>query len=193
MSSSGYTAWNVTAGEVPTTAYWNILGSNDASFNTGNGFNDGIILPRHISTTTSTWAWTPWVPNFTGFSLGDGTVDATYVQIGKTVHWQLLVTGGAASSLTGSWFITCPVPAHARYLNSARWPIGTLEFEDAGIGNCPGAMILANLSGALVFQALYYYVPGVGQHLNWSGTGSGVPFTFNLNDTLQASGTYEAA
>lgn len=51
MSSSGYVAWGVTAGEIPTTAYWNILGYNDASFNTGNGFNDSIIIPRHMGLT----------------------------------------------------------------------------------------------------------------------------------------------
>lgn len=49
MASSGYTAWSVTAGEQPTTAYWNILGTNDESFNTGTGFNDGIIVSRHIA------------------------------------------------------------------------------------------------------------------------------------------------
>lgn len=47
MSQSGYTPWVVTAGEIPTTAYWNILGANDASFNTGNGFNDNILQSRH--------------------------------------------------------------------------------------------------------------------------------------------------
>lgn len=49
MSASGYTAWSVTAGEIPTTAYWNILGSNDASFNNGNGINDSAIVTRHIA------------------------------------------------------------------------------------------------------------------------------------------------
>jgi hypothetical protein len=49
MASSGYIPWSVTAGEVPTTSYWNILGANDASFNSGNGFNDQIIIPRHIN------------------------------------------------------------------------------------------------------------------------------------------------
>ena len=49
MSSSGYIPWAVTAGEVPTTAYWNILGSNDASFNSGTGFNDGAVAARHLS------------------------------------------------------------------------------------------------------------------------------------------------
>lgn len=50
MSSSIYTPWVVTVGEQPTTAYWNILGSNDASFNTGQGFNDNIITWRHLAT-----------------------------------------------------------------------------------------------------------------------------------------------
>ncbi len=49
MPATIYTAWSVTAGEQPTTAYWNILGSNDGSFNTGNGFNDAIIIARHIA------------------------------------------------------------------------------------------------------------------------------------------------
>lgn len=49
MASSGYTALTFTAGEVPTTAQWNLLWSNDASFNTGNGFNDGIIITRHLA------------------------------------------------------------------------------------------------------------------------------------------------
>jgi len=49
MASSGYTPWSVTVGEQPTTVYWNLLGSNDASFNTGAGFNDDIIVWRHLS------------------------------------------------------------------------------------------------------------------------------------------------
>ena len=49
MPSSGYTAISFTAGEQPTTAKWNLVGSNDASFNTGNGFNDGVIVTRHIA------------------------------------------------------------------------------------------------------------------------------------------------
>lgn len=32
-----YAAWSVIAGEQPTTAKWNILGTNDASFNNGTG------------------------------------------------------------------------------------------------------------------------------------------------------------
>lgn len=61
MSSTGYTPWVVTVGEQPTTAYWNLLGANDASFNNGQGFNDNIIAWRHLSTdiipTGTIWTW----------------------------------------------------------------------------------------------------------------------------------------
>lgn len=49
MASSGYAAWSVVADEQPTAAKWNILGSNMASFNNGNGFEDDIIINRHIA------------------------------------------------------------------------------------------------------------------------------------------------
>ena len=50
MASSGYTAFAFTAGEIPTTAQWNLIPYNDASFNNGNGFNDNIIVTRHFAT-----------------------------------------------------------------------------------------------------------------------------------------------
>lgn len=49
MASSGYTAITFVANEQPTTAKWNLIGSNDASFNSGNGFEDGIIIARHLA------------------------------------------------------------------------------------------------------------------------------------------------
>jgi hypothetical protein len=49
MPSSGYTANSFTANQQPTTAIWNELWANDASFNSGAGFNDSIIITRHIA------------------------------------------------------------------------------------------------------------------------------------------------
>ena len=39
----GYTAWSVVYGEQPSAAKWNILGTNDASFNDGTGIADDAI------------------------------------------------------------------------------------------------------------------------------------------------------
>lgn len=43
-----YSAWSVSGGEVPTTAKWNILGTNDASFNDGTGIGSRAITSTHI-------------------------------------------------------------------------------------------------------------------------------------------------
>lgn len=44
-----YSADTFTAGEQPTTAKWNKLWSNDASFNDGTGIADDVIKSRHIN------------------------------------------------------------------------------------------------------------------------------------------------
>lgn len=40
-----YVAWSVVFGEQPSAAKWNILGTNDASFNDGTGIGAGVITP----------------------------------------------------------------------------------------------------------------------------------------------------
>lgn len=45
----GYVAWSVVFGEQPSASKWNILGTNDASFNDGTGIADDAILARHVS------------------------------------------------------------------------------------------------------------------------------------------------
>jgi len=49
MASSGYTAITFVANEQPTTAKWNLIGSNDSSFNLGTGLEDAVIINRHLA------------------------------------------------------------------------------------------------------------------------------------------------
>lgn len=103
MSQSGYTAWNVTAGEVPTTAYWNILGYNDASFNTGNGFNDGIIIARHFAAgAAGTTAVRPNYLQATGNTNGTTTrsVSSSNYLVPGTI---LTYTTGSTNELLQIW------------------------------------------------------------------------------------------
>lgn len=48
----GYVAWSVVFGEQPSAAKWNILGTNDSSFNDGTGLNTGAIQ-QQVSTLSS--------------------------------------------------------------------------------------------------------------------------------------------
>ncbi len=93
MPSSGYAAWSVIAGEQPTAAKWNILGTNDASFNTGNGFNDNIIVTRHIADSQVTGAK---IASYRGKRQNDTTntdETAAIIQYG----WGAVVMGGSGA------------------------------------------------------------------------------------------------
>jgi len=45
-----YASWSVVFGEQPSAAKWNILGTNDASFNDGTGIGDNAIAARSLAT-----------------------------------------------------------------------------------------------------------------------------------------------
>lgn len=124
MSSSGYVPWSVTAGEVPTTAYWNLLGSNDASFNTGNGFNDGIIINRHMANSSvtgnnlslgfakfygnlsSNWTTTSAVANVPGINCSITTNGgAIYIYTAATFSTSTQ-TGSMGVSVNGTNYVT---------------------------------------------------------------------------------------
>lgn len=44
-----YASWSVVFGEQPSATKWNILGTNDASFNDGTGIANGAITTAHIA------------------------------------------------------------------------------------------------------------------------------------------------
>lgn len=49
MASSGYTAITFVADQLLTSTVMNQMAANDAAFNNGNGFEDSIILTRHLN------------------------------------------------------------------------------------------------------------------------------------------------
>jgi len=56
MPSSGYTVITFVADELLTSTKMNQMGANDAAFNNGNGFEDGIIVTRHYASESITAA-----------------------------------------------------------------------------------------------------------------------------------------
>ena len=44
-----YAGWSVVYGEQPSATKWNILGTNDASFNDGTGIADDKVIARHLA------------------------------------------------------------------------------------------------------------------------------------------------
>lgn len=138
MATSGYQAWSVSAGEVPTTAYWNILGSNDASLSNGNGIQDGAIGTRQLASNSVTYIsqiWSDLISSssqtyvntwttITSWNAGSLTTHGGWVVFhlqfstwnntsGAQVSWRLVLNGsGYVPAYSGSTFMVNAVSTH---------------------------------------------------------------------------------
>ena len=92
---------DITADSITMNASGSVDFSN-AQIDTADIADSAITPEKLISGTGSNWAWQDWTPTYTNFSLGNGTVDARYTQIGKTVHFTISIVLGSTSSMTGS-------------------------------------------------------------------------------------------
>lgn len=139
-------------------------------------------------------AWQSWTPTWTGATtnpvLGNGTLTATYLQIGKTVSWRLsLKIGSTTTTGSGLWSFSLPVNAHAAMLPSSGLGsgIGTWYGENPGTVGYGGSVVLATAST----MAMSY--------TNNTSTGAqaqirnNLPAAWSTNWFVLASGSYEAA
>jgi len=80
-----YAAWSVVFGEQPSAAKWNILGTNDASFNDGSGIGTNAIAAASLKTNAITLGYAQSTSNFSA-SPGAGTyADVTNLSVTVTV------------------------------------------------------------------------------------------------------------
>lgn len=86
-----YASWSVTFGEQPSAAKWNILGTNDASFNDGTGIANAAIGPSKLATGAATSV----------VATTETTTSATYT--GLTTPNAVTVTVGANGLLLVTW------------------------------------------------------------------------------------------
>lgn len=66
-------------------------------------------------------AWQAYTPTYTNFTLGNGTVSAAYMQVGKMAGYRGLVTLGSTSSVSGIFRVSLPV---AHVSSAAYYPLG---------------------------------------------------------------------
>src|SRR5947209_8007473 len=86
----GYNAISFSAGEQPTTAKWNILGSNDSSFNDGTGIANGAILSTHLKLTGTQNA---------SVTTGESTTSLTYTDLATTTDSVTVTIGSSGLAL----------------------------------------------------------------------------------------------
>ena len=152
-----YSADTFVADEQPTTAKWNKLWANDASFNDGTGIGTGAIVSAAIaagaitnaklSTTTGELggAWQNWTPTI---SNSGGTITATanwakYMVIGKSILWNANISISAVSA-AGGLGVTAPVASRVagQFCGAGR--------EDAVVGNMSQILFKSSTTVMLV-------------------------------------------
>lgn len=161
-----------------------------ASVNIKSGvLNTNNSVPNNTLSNTGTfgsaWAWTSWVPSFTNFTLGNGTITyAKYCQVGKSIFYRLKIVLGSTSVMGISPIFSLPVTASSSYV--------------AGdITHMTGE--LQDFTGARWFATFYYQTSTTVEitYLNASANIVGItataPFTWAVSDNLALNGVYEAA
>lgn len=122
-------------------------------------------------------AWTPYTTTFhgTGADLGTGTLVSRYAQIGRTVHFSWLLTGGAGTTLGTGGGINNLLPVAP--LDAANIDVTGTYRSVSGVADALG--VSKNAGGAW-----------------WDAySGSGVALTGSIPASyrIRISGTYEAA
>jgi hypothetical protein len=152
------------------------------------GVDNAYLRPDSTASTGLKWdndAWTSYTPTWTNLTIGNGTNNFAYKQIGKTVFVRGSFTFGSTSSISGVPAFTLPVTSISYPSNST---FGHVYIEDNGLQAFHGFSLFASTTTAnmRVLGANGTYVSSV-------DPSSTVPFTWSTNDFFRVNFTYEAA
>lgn len=118
-----------------------------------------------------------WVPDWSGVTVGNGTVFARYVQAGKQITAVFQLVLGSTSAVTGDVSFSLPVPSHGYAFGSARLQdIGTTTFQGQAIA-----------AGARCFVRRLAVSGG---NIVATGLAANTPFTWAATDVIEGSITY---
>lgn len=131
-------------------------------------------------------AWQSWTPTWTNFTVGNGTVDAKYIQIGKTVHARLRAVMGSTSSMGSDPVFTLPVTPHTAYVQPETVGHGFLLDSGTSLYH-----VLVTFDGS--YRGLMYAVVTSGAYGTYGSITASVPFVWGTNDGFGLNLTYEAA
>lgn len=131
-------------------------------------------------------AWTSWSPTWTNLTVGNGTLTARYVQMGKTIHFYLKLVLGSTSSIGGSVDFTLPAAPSVGTANVDH-PFN-VTILDSGTAQFGGATVFS--SGSTVTLKVESVGGTYNTLTNFSST---VPMTWTTGDAFVVTGTYEAA
>lgn len=156
------------------------------AFNVANTYTQSQVDGFITSLGGTATAWTSYTPTWTNLTVGNGTSDFKYKQIGKTVHVIGRFQFGSTSSMGTDPQMSLPVTSVSYH---STVPLGTGTLQDSGT-NTFGGYIRPNNTTSVIFT----YLSVSGSYIAASSTPtSTLPFTWTTGDALTVNITYEAA
>lgn len=152
---------------------------------------DASVFPANLTAglSSSSWAWQSWTPSWTNLTLGNGVLEATYIQIGKTINFRIMLTLGTTTNISGAVSFSLPVTA-AAYYGNVRSFIGGFELEDSGVSNYSG--FVGIITSTTLGQFDLITANGATYH-GFVGLSNTAPTGLGNGDFISGHGTYEAA
>ena len=133
-------------------------------------------------------AWSSWTPSWTNFTVGNGTVTAKYVRVGRFIHFYVDVTLGSTSSMGTNARFSLPVTGVSRGGTATTQPIGQARYWDTSASGTYQARLFYQSTTDATIQHLTVS----GSNITSAGTASNSPFTWANGDEIHIQGTYEA-
>lgn len=132
-------------------------------------------------------AYTPtWTSNASAPVIGNATVTARYVRIGRLVHaWGCIAFGSSSTFGSGQYYFDLPVAAAA--FGTSRAIVGTVSLFDSS-GSVTG-LAAAQLESATKFKSIYGATYLGAETIATSST----PWTWAQSDVIAWNLLYEAA
>jgi hypothetical protein len=146
---------------------------------------DGAVTPAKLQTGAgSSWALATWTPTWTNLSVGNGTLTAKYVQIGKLVYGRVKLVFGTTTAISGDVSFTIPVTAAVSGSDIVSQMAQMTQGGTRNIG-----LLLA--TSTTVFNV--YVGNSAGTYTTITALSSLIPFTWANGNVLDFSFIYEAA
>ena len=165
--------------------------ANDTPARLAVGANGTMLVANSAESTGLKWTtatdqfpWQTWTPTYTRLTIGNGTVDARYQQIGKTINFFWKLTWGSTTSVVN--FPCVSLPVNSREAN--QHSIGNATLFDVSVGQYTG---IVSIAGSNIFLISSIATNGNNALLNVLD--SGTPATWVTGDSWTCVGSYEAA
>ena len=124
--------------------------------------------------------WTSYTPTLTNMTLGNGTLTASFTQIGKTVHTRIHFILGSTSSIDAiNPLFSLPITA-ATYVANVDW-VGGVCMLDTGTIRHFGSVTMNSTTAILMFTS------------GGASLSATVPMTWATGDSFGITFTYDAA